>query len=114
MERNLRSALLSLHRALIEHERRAYEKEHGRISPADFLQVVTRDPALAWLAPLTALIARLDEVADGKFAAAVAERVQRDPEVAFAYAAAQSILRPPSAPRRVPAAAVLPPSATLH
>jgi hypothetical protein len=114
MEKSLRTSLLDLHRALIEHERRAYEKAHGRISPADFLQVVTGDPALAWLAPLTALIARLDEVQDGKFAAALAERVQRDPEVAFAYAAAAGALRPAAAPRLVPAAAVLPPSATVH
>ena len=93
MEKNLRSALLSLHRALLEHERRAYEKEHGRTSPADFLQVVMRDPALAWLAPLTSLIARLDEVQEGEFAAKCAERVQRDPDVAFAYGAAQRAFR---------------------
>jgi len=92
MDKNLRSALLSLHRTLIDFERRAYEKKHGRTSNADFLQVVATDPGLAWLSPLTALIARLDEVGDGEFAAKCAERVQLSPDVAFAYAAARRAL----------------------
>src|SRR5262252_5609985 len=50
-----RTALLSLHRALVDAERRAYEKTHGRIADGEFLQALTRDPSLAWLAPLTSL-----------------------------------------------------------
>ena len=46
----LRAPLLALHRALLEHERRVYEKVHGRQSSADFLQTVIGDPAFAWLA----------------------------------------------------------------
>jgi len=95
MDNSLRSALLALHRSLIDHERRAYEKAHGRTSNAEFLQVVAGDPALAWLAPLTALIARLDEVDDGEFAGKCAERAQLSPDVAFAYAAARRALRAP-------------------
>src|SRR3954467_15909372 len=67
---NVRTTLLSLHRALLEFERRAYEKTHGRTSAAEFLQIVLRDPSLAWLAPLTSQIARLDELGEAKDAAA--------------------------------------------
>jgi hypothetical protein len=114
---NVRTTLLSLHRALVEFERRAYEKTHGRTSGAEFLQVLVRDPSLAWLAPLTSQIARLDELGDGSdataqrrtwrartrallsaaskgpFGAAYAERVNLSPDVAFAHAAAVRAFR---------------------
>jgi hypothetical protein len=109
---DLRAALLALHRELVEEERRAYEKTHGRQTGADFLQTLIADPAFAWLAPLTTLIVRLDELdaeenpdaersASSKAARALlveqqsefrrrsAELVQRSPDVAFAYAAAR-------------------------
>jgi len=109
---DLRAALIALHRALLEEERRAYEKVHGRQSGADFLQTLIADPAFAWLAPLTTLIVRLDEldaednpeaersasvtaarallVQEGsEFRQRCAELVQRSPDVAFAYAAAR-------------------------
>jgi hypothetical protein len=103
MDDTARSALLSLHRALLEFERRAYEKVHGRATGAQFLEAVLRDPALAWLAPLTALVARVDEPGDGRearallsgpgeFSARCAARVQLSPEVAFAHAAARYAL----------------------
>src|SRR5438552_12856270 len=57
----LRHALLELHQALIEHERRAYEKVNGRQSGADFLQLLAYDPAYRWLSPLSAVIVALDE-----------------------------------------------------
>ena len=60
----LREALLGLHQAVIEHERRSYEKEHGRQSAADFLQVLAYDAAHQWLAPLGRLIVELDEGLD--------------------------------------------------
>ncbi len=56
----LRLALLELHRALIEYERRLYEKDNGRQSAADFLQVLTRDATYEWLAPLSSLILQFD------------------------------------------------------
>ncbi len=59
-----RSALLALHRALVERERRDYEKIHGRVSDADFLQGLIHDPAFAWLTPFTTLIVRLEELDD--------------------------------------------------
>src|SRR3954471_4894128 len=61
---DIRAALIALHRELVEEERRAYEKTHGRQTGADFLQTLIADPAFAWLAPLTTLIVRLDELED--------------------------------------------------
>ncbi|MEP6703071.1 MAG: hypothetical protein ABJB04_08765 [Betaproteobacteria bacterium] len=60
----LRHALLDLHHALIEHERRAYEKLHGRQSGAEFLQLLAYDPAYQWLSPLSGMIVALDEAED--------------------------------------------------
>ena len=105
----IRAALLALHRELVEEERRRYEKTHGRQSGADFLQTLIADPAFAWLAPLTTLIVRLDELEeaeeaepgavltaarsllapDSPFARRCAELVQANPDVAFTYAAAR-------------------------
>lgn len=116
-----RNALLGLHRALVEGERREYEKVQGRVGGGDFLQVLIHEPAFAWLAPLTRLIARLDEVeeAEGEGAQAegagnvlaeirallslgaegsefqrrYAERIDRDPDVAVAHGIVMTELR---------------------
>jgi hypothetical protein len=113
-----RATLLALHRALVEYERREYEKTHGRQTGAEFLQALISDPAFAWLGPLTALIVRLDEAEEEKdvdserpaFAAAArtllattdspfsrrcTELVQKSPDVAFAYAAARRAVTAP-------------------
>jgi hypothetical protein len=112
-----RSALLALHRALVERERRDYEKIHGRVSGGEFLQGLIHDPAFAWLKPLTTLIVRLEELDDeGKDADAAttlaalrelltlapersefhrryAERVDQDPDVAVAHGVAITQMR---------------------
>ena len=105
----LRNALLSLHGSLIDCERRAYEKANGRVTGAEFLQELLRDPAFSWIGRLTGLIASFDERGcdeasmhgrllrararmllrgEGEFRAKAVERVQSSPEVAFAHAAA--------------------------
>jgi hypothetical protein len=61
----LRFALLDLHRAVIAHVRQDYEREHGRASPADFLQVLVNDEAYIWLSPLSTAIVELDQAMDG-------------------------------------------------
>jgi hypothetical protein len=116
-----RTALLDLHRALVEGERRSHEKAHGRMSGGDFLQALIRDPAFAWLAPLTGLIARLDEIeyveAEGaqsedhasvlaairtllslqaqgsEFQRRYAERIDTDPDLAVAHGIVMAELR---------------------
>jgi len=58
----LRHALLPLHRTLLEWERAAYERVHGRTGAAEMLKVIVGDPQFAWLRPLSELIARIDDV----------------------------------------------------
>jgi hypothetical protein len=58
----VRRTLLDLHKALIERERAAYEKEHGPVSPAEMLQLLIRDAAFLWLHPISELIVRVDEL----------------------------------------------------
>ena len=58
----LRHALIPLHRTLLEWERAAYEKVHGRTGAAEMLKVIVGDPQFAWLRPLSELIARIDDV----------------------------------------------------
>lgn len=60
--RALRLGLLALHKALIDTERRQYEKDHGRIeSPHEALRLVLEAPAFQWLHPLAELIVSMDE-----------------------------------------------------
>lgn len=62
---NLFRALLRLHKALLDDERVAYERVHGRIpSNGAFLQVVLNDAWFAWLRPLSQQIAKLDELGE--------------------------------------------------
>jgi hypothetical protein len=107
----IRAALLDLHRALVEEERREHEKTLGRLSGGEFLQALISDPVFAWLRPLTTLIVRLEELDDAPDADVLAAArsllfddaefrrrctalVQRSPDVAFAYAAARRALNP--------------------
>lgn len=63
----VRQALLTLHKALVDSERVTYEATMGAIrSPNQFLQLLTTDPWFAWLHPLSQLIVSIDEAVDGK------------------------------------------------
>jgi hypothetical protein len=63
----LRNALLTLHKTLIDSERASFEKTMGEIqSPNHFLQLLTSDPWFAWLRPLSRLIVSMDEALDQK------------------------------------------------
>jgi hypothetical protein len=57
----LRRALLHLHKTLLEWERAAYERVHGRTSAGGLLKAIVSDPQFAWLRPVTELIVRMDE-----------------------------------------------------
>jgi len=60
----LRTALLALHKSLLDAQRIRYEREHGRVeSRGELLDLVLREPSFEWLRVLSALIARLDELA---------------------------------------------------
>jgi hypothetical protein len=56
----LRDALVPLHRTLLEWERAAYERVHGRTAPAELLRATVTDPQFAWLRPVSSLIVRID------------------------------------------------------
>ena len=61
----LRHALLQLHKALLDAQRIRYERENGRVeSRGELLDLVLRDADFEWLRVLSALIARLDELAE--------------------------------------------------
>jgi hypothetical protein len=60
----LRHALLELHKTLLDAQRVRYEKVNGRVeSRGELLDLVLRDADFEWLRVLSALIARLDELA---------------------------------------------------
>ena len=60
----LRQKLLTLHKALLEDAKSAYELDRGRIaSPGQLLQLVINDPWFAWLHQISELIVRMDDVA---------------------------------------------------
>jgi hypothetical protein len=117
----LREALLHLHKALLESERISYEAAFGSISsPYQFLRLVTSDPWFAWLAPVTQLLAAVDEQLDSSepltsasveglirragmllvatrdgegFSRHYDEALQRSPDVIMAHAAAARVIR---------------------
>jgi hypothetical protein len=61
-----RRPLLSLHKAILDHERASYEKEFGPVTPAAFLQVLINGSGFRWLSPLSTVIANVDETLDDK------------------------------------------------
>ena len=60
----LHTALLRLHKILLDDERAAYEREHGRVAPAEMLQLVIGDAQFAWLRRISELIAQVDELTE--------------------------------------------------
>lgn len=106
----MRRELLDLHRALVDSERREYERARGRLTDRAFLTALINAPELAWLSPLTSLIVRLEELVEDNptgpavddcvaeirqllrpgaagagFAGKYREAMQRSPEVVVAH-----------------------------
>ena len=52
--------LLALHKAVLAAERRGHERIHGRLSSAEFLQIVSDPLRYGWLKPLNELILALE------------------------------------------------------
>jgi len=74
----LRGALLRLHKALLEMERRDYEREHGVVNVGELFRLVVDDPQFSWLHNISEFVVRLDETLTGKAPVAPA-----DAETAF-------------------------------
>jgi hypothetical protein len=85
----MRRELLDLHRALVDSERREYERIRGRMTDRAFLEALIGAPELAWLNPLTSLIVRLEEALEE----AAAENAAQAP-VQDCLAEIRKLLRP--------------------
>ncbi len=72
----IRLRLLDLHKALVDAQRRDYERLHGRQSDSAFLEQLVRNPDFGWLGALTALIVRIDEALEES--GSTPEALQRD------------------------------------
>jgi len=58
----LRLGLVRLHQALLQNERRRYERLHGRVSDGfALLNLAAHAPWFAWLRPMAQLIVQFDE-----------------------------------------------------
>ena len=63
----VRTALLRLHKTLLDFEREGYERARGKIGNSyEFLQLVMSDPWFAWLRQLSELIVEMDELLAAK------------------------------------------------
>lgn len=63
----LRRPLLNVHKTLLDLEREAYERTHGRVENSyEVLQLVMHDPWFAWLHSLSELVVKIDEMLDAK------------------------------------------------
>ena len=119
---NLRTALLNLHKTLVDSERVSYETTVGSIpSPNHFLQLLLSDPWFAWLQPLSQIIVAMDEALEAKEPLTPAgadaliiqaaqllvapetgeglsrhyfDALQRDPDVVLAHAEAAKLFAP--------------------
>lgn len=59
----VRTAVLRLHKTLLDFERQAYERDHSPIGNSyQFLQLAMNDPWFAWLRQLSELIVEMDEL----------------------------------------------------
>ena len=61
---DLRKSLLHLHKTLLDWERAAYERLHGRVSSSELLKAIVEDPHFGWLRPISELIVHIDQTVD--------------------------------------------------
>jgi hypothetical protein len=88
---DLRRALLTLHRVLLQHQRVQAERFGGRMSASEVLQAAADDLRFSWLHELSSLIAALDQAQADEDEAGVRAGVERaralldppDPDTAF-------------------------------
>ena len=114
--REISAALRAVHQRGLTATQKSFEKLHGRVQSAgELLQIALHDPLFAWLRPLSALIATLDELAEeeavsasdvesarktvGEFLESDAEfrptyliYLQAEPELVLAHADARRVL----------------------
>ncbi len=64
--RDVQPALITLHKALLDAERRQVEGVHGRLSGPEFLQLISDPERYGWLRPFSHLILAVDDVLEPK------------------------------------------------
>ena len=89
--RELRTALLHLHKTLLDWQRAEYELDHGAMAPAQLLQIIFDDAAFAWLRPMSGLIVAIDE--------ALAAKPPESPSAAPLIAQARELAAPAAGTR---------------
>ena len=62
----LRTVLLSLHKTLLDMERRDYEREHGHVSTGELFRLVVDHQQFEWLHNISEFVVRLDETLAGE------------------------------------------------
>lgn len=73
----LRNGLLHLHKALLESERAAYERDVEHItSTGQYLNLVLNDPWFSWLRELSQFVVLVDETLDQKEPAAEEQAIR--------------------------------------
>lgn len=119
--RQLRGALLNLHKSILEVERVSYEREHGRLVPGELLHLLMHDPFFGWFRPVSEVVVQIDEILDSKepvtersaenllrevrsllrpaeegeeFAVRYREALQEDPAIILAHAELNRLLHP--------------------
>jgi hypothetical protein len=60
--KDLRHALLRLHKTLLDWERAAYERANGRLTSNQLLDALLTEPQFAWLRGLSQMVVRIDEM----------------------------------------------------
>lgn len=73
--RDVRLRLLHLHHALLEMQRKSFERIHGRVNGGELLQLVINHEQFAWLRIISALIVQIDEMLDADEPAGAAEMI---------------------------------------
>ena len=117
--REVRQKILHLHQALLEIERKSYERIHGRVNSGELLQLVINHPQFAWLRIISALVVQIDETLDADEPAGAADMtnliasarqlftesgdqefqqkyhaaLQQEPKVVIAHSALMTLLR---------------------
>jgi hypothetical protein len=71
--RNLRRALLHLHKALLNSERDTYEHLHGRVTSNQLLNLALNDEHFNWLRSVSQLIVSIDEMLEAEQPASEAD-----------------------------------------
>ena len=64
--RELRTALLHLHKTLLDWQRAEFEQDRGPMPATQLLQFIFNDEAFAWLRPMSGLIVAIDEALAAK------------------------------------------------